>query len=505
MGKSRVSFTWILICESYDSQLVSLDVFGLWVAPSNGHSKSKEILEMQAQILALRKRLRSVSINEVLRPSKPSADLPTHDQVQKMFQQLQDIAADVAKLPQSVEDTSVDVELRSLRAEVDGSFESMKRIEKLANLCSALHLCDGALSDLLEHIDSYPACPLGELASAHRSAPTSLPNEQLSARLEFTRDMIGDMSSKFAPVADDKRAISERTRVLQTWSEIEEMAIDRLGGKKSRPGSVVSSRGSSGRNSSASVVQARGAKKMGTYSHLSAGSISSRGKHLSPATATPRRAVSGGSAQTPSRPLSQLSTLSNLSNRSTSGGLNMAIHGSTFASRQRTTSLTASPATLTPVRKPSGTPLRSRAQTGQSMRSESPSVSEISSQSRSTLGPSRSSSSMSTRTTWSRAPRNSLSSLLPPGVTPKKTPQKKAPLPRKTYVADPKSKLDVAVGDVVNKLPVGINIEGVSESWHDQSGKYWIGDQDPKLCFCRILRSQTVMVRVGGGWTELSK
>jgi hypothetical protein len=72
-------------------------------------------------------------------------------------------------------------------------------------------------------------------------------------------------------------------------------------------------------------------------------------------------------------------------------------------------------------------------------------------------------------------------------------------------VADPKNKLDVAVGDVVNNLPVGINIEGVSETWKDQSGKYWIGNQDPKLCFCRILRSQTVMVRVGGGWNELSK
>jgi hypothetical protein len=87
------------------------------------------------------------------------------------------------------------------------------------------------------------------------------------------------------------------------------------------------------------------------------------------------------------------------------------------------------------------------------------------------------------------------------------TPQKKPSQPptRKKYVADPKSKLDVAVGDVVNKLPVGINVESVTESWLDQSGKYWIGNDDPRLCFCRILRSQTVMVRVGGGWTELSK
>jgi hypothetical protein len=44
------------------------------------------------------------------------------------------------------------------------------------------------------------------------------------------------------------------------------------------------------------------------------------------------------------------------------------------------------------------------------------------------------------------------------------------------------------------------------EEWKDQSGRYWIGYEGrAKLCFCRILRSQTVMVRVGGGWVELSR
>lgn len=78
---------------------------------------------------------------------------------------------------------------------------------------------------------------------------------------------------------------------------------------------------------------------------------------------------------------------------------------------------------------------------------------------------------------------------------------------RKPYVANPKSKLDVAVGDVVNNLPgdVDIKVEVAQDTWQDKSGKYWIGGEEPKLCFCRILRSQTVMVRVGGGWMELSK
>jgi len=105
--------------------------------------------------------------------------------------------------------------------------------------------------------------------------------------------------------------------------------------------------------------------------------------------------------------------------------------------------------------------------------------------------------------TWARAPRQSF----PTSNKVQTPPRKTKPQPRKTYIANPKNKLDVAVGDVVNKLPVNVNInvEVVADTWKDQSGKYWIGDQEPKLCFCRILRSQTVMVRVGGGWQELSK
>jgi hypothetical protein len=89
------------------------------------------------------------------------------------------------------------------------------------------------------------------------------------------------------------------------------------------------------------------------------------------------------------------------------------------------------------------------------------------------------------------------------------------------YRANPKSKLDVAVGKIVNKLPMPVKITHAAsassnlvnngnatgtrskEQWHDESGRYWVGHPDPKLCFCRILRSRTVMVRIGGGWQEL--
>ena len=111
---------------------------------------------------------------------------------------------------------------------------------------------------------------------------------------------------------------------------------------------------------------------------------------------------------------------------------------------------------------------------------------------------------------------NSTNSLRPQLSTPSKnTVKKKLSFPDKLpkspkrrysnlYQPNPKSKLDLAVGKVLNSLPVAVNVERASGTLYD-SGKYWIGAPDPKLCFCRILRSNMVMVRVGGGWEELSK
>lgn len=81
------------------------------------------------------------------------------------------------------------------------------------------------------------------------------------------------------------------------------------------------------------------------------------------------------------------------------------------------------------------------------------------------------------------------------------------------YHANPKSKLDMAVGKLVNRMPVPVQIvhaskapgARVTDDWKDESGRYWVGHPDPKLCFCRILRSRTVMVRIGGGWQELTR
>ncbi|KAI8334687.1 hypothetical protein BC941DRAFT_80866 [Chlamydoabsidia padenii] len=85
------------------------------------------------------------------------------------------------------------------------------------------------------------------------------------------------------------------------------------------------------------------------------------------------------------------------------------------------------------------------------------------------------------------------------GVTPKrpKTPTPTGGRSRTAYVPDPKNELDVQLGRIVNDSTYKVNVKSVS----DEVGKYYFGE---RLVYCRILPSKMVMVRVGGGWVELS-
>ncbi|KAF9095586.1 actinin alpha 2 [Mortierella sp. AD031] len=55
------------------------------------------------------------------------------------------------------------------------------------------------------------------------------------------------------------------------------------------------------------------------------------------------------------------------------------------------------------------------------------------------------------------------------------------------------------------RLSVGNGGSSSEASRNGEVGRYVFGDIEPKVCYCRILRSRKVMVRVGGGWSELSK
>jgi Growth-Arrest-Specific Protein 2 Domain len=481
------------------------DVFGLPDLSSEGLAK------VQSHVAELRLRLRSLGIKTAAKPSPSSVSpLLTIGQHTTMASQLTEVLNEAMQLPAHTSDVAVDAELKSLQDELDASHQLLPHALSLAQFGSLVQDCDNALSDLLEHIDSYPAPPSGLLAANYVSSNMLPPEEQLNGRLAFTKNLVDQLGNEFAPVVHEPKASSERQRIVQTWAELESMGVDRINGRRSRPGSTISS----GRNSRASVAGHRPMpqKKSSQYSTLSAGgpargrvdalahpSTSSR-KVSRDVPPMPNRSVV---PPMPNRSLSRLSVVS--SNRSVSGP-NMApssrLFSSTFASRQRTISLSSTTSNSVPndSGRRSVEPSRlhlSRA--GNTRRAASPTFSDASGVSRPF-----SSAARPTYPTWGRPPRSSLSSN-PHHKSPLRG---KPPLPqRKPYVANPKSKLDVAVGDVVNKLPedVDIKVEVAQDTWQDKSGKYWIGSEDPKLCFCRILRSHTVMVRVGGGWMELSK
>ncbi|KAI9319148.1 hypothetical protein BX666DRAFT_2025476 [Dichotomocladium elegans] len=92
---------------------------------------------------------------------------------------------------------------------------------------------------------------------------------------------------------------------------------------------------------------------------------------------------------------------------------------------------------------------------------------------------------------------NNLRSSRVPNVRPSKTPSAS----RARYVADPKNELDIELGRIVNENPYRVKVKMVP----GEVGKYWFGETTPRLVYCRILPSKLVMVRVGGGWVELSK
>ncbi|KAH8118351.1 hypothetical protein DFH11DRAFT_1566963 [Phellopilus nigrolimitatus] len=493
--------------KARESKVLFEDVFGPHT-PSDQGIVDKETTELLIRIRSLRKRLKSIGLNNVARPSVASlrhssnASLPTMHTADAMSNDFACVDVEVAALPALVQNSVVDTELRSLRLEAEASRGLVRRVQQLAQLSSSIFLCDTAFSEFLDHIDNYHPAPL--LKEDDTLAPSDLrvsSEEQLSERMSHTKGIVGDMSEHYSPVADDPRAVAEHNRLKQTWDELMEMALEKISGRVSRPESVIAS--SSGRNSSASMSSVKPPDvKRNKYTRLS---LSNRSGFLAPS--TQRRAVSSSSTESSKQPLeapsrsnisfSRSHNQRSVSQRSVSGPLNppsttsSSLYSSTFASRQRTASMSS---TMSSVVSGSIPPVPT-VPVGFMRRRMSSALSEASRVGTPTM-------STNTRGSWSRAPRQSFSSFSR-AVTPEKVAQRKP----KKYVANPKNKLDVAVGDVVNNLPVSIDVEA-AEAPKDRStsGKYFIGYGDEaKLCFCRILRSQTVMVRVGGGWAELSK
>lgn len=465
-------------------------MFGPQISPRKSHEADDS--KIITQIRSLRKRVKSLGlvgiVNTGTTPSTHSSAsaLPTSAIFQGLLVSFESIEAEASQLPPTLQVEVAETDLRSLRLELQFSQEQLNRIRQLSYLQSSIVLCDTAFSDFLDYLDSHEGPSQLPIQNASLSASVG---DKLSERMAYTKGIFEDMMEQFYPVEDDPKAVIEYDRLKQTWEELTEMAMEKINGRLSRQGSVSAL--SSGRSSKASVRD----EKKSKYGNLS---VSSRDGFLDPPYIQ-RRAASSSSASSAgaSNPIKDLSHRTRLSvsksysSRSVSGPATRPVQprslfSSTFASRQRTTSVSSTASAGFANIKSGISPATIKRRMSSAL-SESPRIGSPLMQTK-------------PRGTWSRAPRQSLSS-----ITGMATPENKRRSEPKKYVANPENKLDVALGDVINNLPVAINVEAVVDTWKDKSGKYWIGGDEPKLCFCRILRSQTVMIRVGGGWQELSK
>jgi hypothetical protein len=310
--------------------------------------RSEEAQRLQIQIAELRARLRSLSLYKWAHPSPDSTHasiLPSTNLIVDLQSSFTEIESTAQSFPPTVaDDVSVDSELRSLHFELDRSKDLLERCRTLATTAGKVSECDAALSDLLEHIDSYPGEPF-ETSSSHIPNPEHTQQEKLAARLTFTQELLGSLDTLIKSTQDDPRLLSERERLGQTWHELQEMTADRLAERASRPATDSEPGGPSGRGSSASVAST--SESSGALSKTVTRPPSKKprgvlGVHRQPSSLAMPPSPTPPAKQRPTQ-TEKLTrrTPSTSSSRSVSGPLvssNSNILAPTFASRQRTTS-----------------------------------------------------------------------------------------------------------------------------------------------------------------------
>lgn len=521
-----------------------------------------EIAAIMEQISESRAGLRSIGIALAAKPEFESVNdavspLPTIADAQDMRAQFGVIASNVGKLATESKDEKVVGELKSLKIELEASRVLLSHVDLLAAFAHKVETCDAALSDLLEHSDTFPDQP-SETLSAHQPISSKAPVDQLQDRLDFCEREVDSLYSTFAMVGDDERALGERVRVLEMWDDVSDSARQQIASarassskapttSRSRPSVLgLPSRSPAlgfrslprDKSPSSPFIPADSPRirAMSSTSSLrkafitpDAGRTRLRPHRSRSPSKSSIRSVSGPASGTPSKPSGSFKVPtvptrphSPSSARSVSGPLPSTPTAgryttATLSSRQRTTSTTDSirslaapstPKVVLPPRRLRGSSSAATPTIPRSSRASSPTLSTVSNTSSGgSQSPVKHIRPRLTSRVDPSTPRARRESQLRKSTSAANlvTPRPLKVRQKKEYVANPKNRLDVAVGAVVNKLPANVTIEPVLDTWKDESGKYWIGDAEPKLCFCRILRSQTVMVRVGGGWMELSK
>ncbi|GAA6006481.1 uncharacterized protein JCM10292_003789 [Rhodotorula paludigena] len=471
------------------------------------------------RVVALRRGLRDSPAHEWLDASAV-LQLPSLEDADEADKSTKNSRQEVDAVNQLSQEELGWTDLDSLEAEQRRVEVAARRVRSLAELAQKVDTADSALSDLLNAIDATtPEVP------SSSPEPGCRPAHPLSEALVAASEAVTAVRVDAIPLIDDARVARAIGRIQESWSEMLSLVED----VRPRPDSAASTASSASslrtpaRSSSRLAVSrftpSRPSSQATSRSSVT-DSASVRSSRPSSASTTSRR-ESAAAATVPRTPrasrTAQLDASTTTPRRLSKSGLPAATPRRAFSPLPNATPTVAHPfsfdapgkrdlsksTTAIPRRSIGATPRRgslaaSTASPAAHRMQHTPSAVSR----RTTLGVPATETPSSLRRS-SKTPRSSLTPFqhISPHLS---SSTRRATPPRKTqkYLPDMRNKLDREVGLIINALPTHVHVPiAIAEGrWTDESGVYKIGE---RLYFCRILRSKTVMVRVGGGWLNL--
>ncbi|CAK9781086.1 hypothetical protein CC85DRAFT_325599 [Cutaneotrichosporon oleaginosum] len=377
-----------------------------------------------------------------LRATPKRRRLPSSSEAKQLAKAFTSIADKARSMARAQPDSP---ELKKLLDKVASQGSLVPDLAGLADVSDAAAVCDDAFSRLLDTVD----------AGAERETRRQAEKEAKAA--------VETLQHVSKPLLSDSRVALEKRRIFNTWLELRAVAEE------------DSTAGSSTTGSSANVSERRAKPRLAPHP------ATRRMRTNSMFTAGPERGT-----PTPSRVLSDTSQARV---RRTRPSLDNVPFSPKTPTRQRNSlpSSISMPGRPTPRAITPTVPVPFKLSTSRSISRVSRSASSSTNLAGLAETPTRS------RTRFASEPPISAS-----GRKPKFMPARE------------KSTLDAAVQNVLKELDMKVPIVPAGrlspDEWKGESGRYWIGHgARARMCFCRILESKTVMVRVGGGWCELTR
>ncbi|KAH9811349.1 hypothetical protein DFH28DRAFT_1131286 [Melampsora americana] len=442
-----------------------------------GMKLCKQQKARSARMFEILERLSSLDLDRWVRePEKRHSPLPSRETVMDIQSRLEGINLEILDLVSELESVLASGEkdetlLERCVKEYDSASSKLARSMELMEFNEAVESCDQSFSRLLDALDH------------HQNNGSE--DEELSSVNQESETKLKEVSMKACGISNDGRVEYQLERLTQTWAELSEMVKDRHESKNDLSNELKLNGDESSYLSQSLLMKKNNSPASKIPVLLERSPIRLRSNSVGSAAGSPSRITAKiPSISTPSGPVETRGTLKHsLGHHAHLNSPYMSspsLAASCRAGRRTPDQRSASkdhfdshpPSSgFTRTRAPSS--LRGRiGGTGSGLRNR---VSLMS------MNQGRTAFGLST----------------PPCTRMDGGIEKK----RVQYRAQPNRNIDQMVGKVVNRLAVEVHVAPVEEAWEDNSGLYWIGN---KMYFCRILRSQTVMVRIGGGWNELS-